>query len=156
MQPLFNVERNDQLVLVALPKHCKISKPVINLITYREEVKSATVFMPIIECLPWIYQVLQDRCMSAVTTNIETQPQYWLYRYKNLVLYPRNKNIESKQFNLSWKIGIKLHKYCINKHMDNVFGLHIFPCSSPTNVYFYDYLCVVRMLWVYVCEWTER
>lgn len=76
MQPLFNVERNDQLVLVALPKHCKISKPVINLITYREEVKSATVFMPIIECLPWIYQVLQDRCMSAVTTNIETQPQY--------------------------------------------------------------------------------
>lgn len=76
MQPLFNVERNDQLVLVALLKLCKISKPLINLITYREEVKPVTVFKPIIESLPWIYQVLQDRCTFAVTTNIETQPQY--------------------------------------------------------------------------------
>lgn len=63
MQPLFNVEENGTLVLVALAKDCKKEKPLLNLTTYRGEIKSAAVFMPIIEFIPWINQVLQKRCL---------------------------------------------------------------------------------------------
>lgn len=70
MEPLFNVEENDTLVLVALAKNCKKATPLINLITHEVKIESASIFMTIIKFIPWINQILQERCISNKTTDI--------------------------------------------------------------------------------------
>lgn len=64
MEPLFNVEDNSTLVLVGLMKKCKVTKPLINLLTQGQELKSAAIFTSIIALTPRINKVLQERCLS--------------------------------------------------------------------------------------------
>lgn len=66
MKPLFNVEEDNTLVLVALARKCITAKPLLNPSTSREETKSAAVFMPIIDFIPWINGVLQKRCLCNI------------------------------------------------------------------------------------------
>lgn len=66
MQPLFNVEEDNTLVLVALARKCLTVKTFLILSTSREEIKSASIFMPIVEFTPWINGVLQEMCLCSI------------------------------------------------------------------------------------------
>lgn len=61
MEPLFSVEESNKLVLAALPKTC-INKRLINFSNYHEEMKSTAVYIPIFQIIPWITQILKEKC----------------------------------------------------------------------------------------------
>lgn len=89
MEPLFNVDEKNRLFLVALPKFCKIANPMISLSTYQTEIKTAAIYSPIIESIPWINHVLQQRCFCnnnhPIQDGINTVI-YWLFFWLKLRL----------------------------------------------------------------------
>lgn len=60
-EPLFYVEDNN-LELLALPKHCRKTAVLYNPSTYKEELRTSAVYVPIGDFLPLIFNILSKRC----------------------------------------------------------------------------------------------
>lgn len=68
---LYQVIGDDRIEILGLPKWCKKERMFLNQATNRMEKKSAMVYTNIRYLLPWIKNILSDRCKSKPSSSVD-------------------------------------------------------------------------------------